>query len=199
MSVGSRLNATSTNSPGTSGAAARDRAAVLRVRPAAGDTCDVLIVVEVQVTDGVNGSATSQTERFAAALLAAIRTLMRGMPERCSGAVMVGVEYTEPLRARVDEVARLAGDVVDELLLSPRPDRRPTSARRGVPAGPRPAARPPSRPGSGSPRTASGSWSSTRCSRGAVDDPMPAAVATADVQDDGGRVGDREDRAGACS
>jgi hypothetical protein len=55
-------------------------------------TCEVLIVVEVQVTDGVNGSATSQTERFAAALLDAIRSVILGKPERCSGAVRVGVE-----------------------------------------------------------------------------------------------------------
>ena len=57
-------------------------------------TCEVLIAVAVQVTDGVNGSATSQTERFAAALLAAIRTRMFGVPDRCSGAVRVGVAYT---------------------------------------------------------------------------------------------------------
>ena len=92
MSVGCRLNVTSTNSPGTSGAPPVSAPRFCGSAQPRVTTCDVLIVVEVQVTDGVKGSATSQTERFAAALLAAIRTLIRGVPERCSGAVRVGVE-----------------------------------------------------------------------------------------------------------
>ena len=93
MSVGCRLNVTSTNSPGTSGAPPVSAPRFCGSAQPRVTTCDVLIVVDVQVTDGVKGSATSQTERFAAALLAAIRTLILGVPERCIGAVRVGVEY----------------------------------------------------------------------------------------------------------
>jgi hypothetical protein len=92
LSVGSRLNETSTNSPGTSGAPPELPPRFCGSAHPRVITCEVLIVVEVQVTAGVNGSATSQTERFAAALLEAIRSVIRGKPERCSGAVRAGVE-----------------------------------------------------------------------------------------------------------